>query len=214
MAAGAPVQAQAVELPPLQIRADLASVNEEARTVDAIFSTGAGVERYDWRTGGRFIERLAITKKAIRLERLNAGASLLDSHSAWSVNDILGSVMPGSARIEGANAIVTLRFSRRDMVEPTWMDVVDGHVRFVSVGYRVHKFEEEAGSDNKLPVRLAVDWEPYEISMVPMPADAGAKVRAGQPVEVNRCVIVTRARGTEDADRLRRIRSAMAAESD
>jgi hypothetical protein len=29
------------------------------------------------------------------------------------------------------------------------------------------------------PVRTAVDWEPYEISMVPMPADTGARVRTG-----------------------------------
>lgn len=195
-----------VELPPLQMRAALASINEEARTVDAIFSTGAGVERYDWRTGGRFIEKLAITDKAIRLQRLNSGAAVLDSHSAWSVSDILGSVVPGTARIEGGKAIATLRFSRREAVEPIWTDVVDGHLRFVSVGYRVHKFEEETGSTNKLPVRLAVDWEPFEVSMVPMPADAGAKVRAGQPVEVNQCVIVL----ASDQDRLRSLRLAQA----
>lgn len=197
--------ATTIELPPLQLRAEVGSVNEDDRTVEVIFSTGVGVERYDWMSGKRFLEKLEISTKAIRLQRLNAGASVLDSHSAWSVSDILGSVVPDSARVEGKNALATLRFSRREAVEPVWMDVVDGHVRFVSVGYRVHKFEETTGADNKLPVRLAVDWEPYEISMVGMPADAGAKVRAGQPVDVNRCVIV---RASSDQDRLRRLRFA------
>lgn len=201
------MQAQTVDCPPLQLRAALASVNEEARTVDVIFSTGAGVERYDWRTGGRFIEKLAITEKAMRLQRLNAGASVLDAHSAWSVSDILGSIAPGTAHIEGGKAVATLRFSRREMVEPIWMDIVDGHIRFVSVGYQVHKFEEEPGGANKLPVRLATDWEPFEVSMVPMPADAGAKVRAGQPVEFNKCVIV---RAVSDQDRTRALRLAQA----
>jgi len=194
--------AQTVDLPPLQIRADVENVNEESRTVDVVFSTGVGVERYDWQSGGRFIEKLSITAKAIRLQRLNSSAPILDSHSAWSVSDILGSVVPNSARIADGKAIATLRFSRREMVEPVWMDVVDGHIRSVSVGYRVHKFEEEMGAGtNKVPVRTAVDWEPFEISMVSIPADVGAKVRAGQPVDVNRCVIV---RARSDADRLRR----------
>lgn len=205
--------ARTIELPPLQIRAAIGSVNQDERTVEVTFSTGAGVERYDWQSGKRFLEKLEISTKAIRLERLNAGASVLDSHSAWSVGDILGSVVPDSARVVKGEGVATLRFSRREAVDPVWMDVSDGHLRFVSVGYRVHKFIEDAGGENRLPVRTAVDWEPYEISMVAMPADAGAKVRAGQPVDVNTCVIETRSLGRDDADRLRRFRLAMAAES-
>jgi hypothetical protein len=58
----------------------------------------------------------------------------------------------------------------------------------VSVGYRVHKYEEARGKE--LPIRTAVDWEPYELSMVPIPADAGAKVRGRELETVNKCLVV------------------------
>jgi phage major head subunit gpT-like protein len=72
--------------------------------------------------------------------------------------------------------------------------VRDGLIRSVSVGYRVHKFEETvSGKDNKLPIRTATDWEPFEVSMVPIPADPGAKTRGSGPADANPCEIVTRA---------------------
>lgn len=202
-----------IDVPPLSLRAEVASFNEEARTVDLIFSTGAAVERFDWMSGKRYLEKLAITPDALRLERLNAGAPLLDSHSAWSVADQLGAVVPGTARIEKGKALATVKFSGRAAVQDILQDVRDGIIRSVSVGYRVHKFEEEEAKGNKLPVRTAVDWEPYEISMVSMPADTGAKVRR-EGVETNQCVLVTRQQDSPmanaDADRQRRFRLAQA----
>jgi hypothetical protein len=121
------------------------------------------------------------------------GAPLLDSHSAYSVADQLGAVVPGSASLFKKAATVKVRFSKRDAVEPVWQDVRDGLIRSVSVGYRVYRFEETAGKDNKLPVRTAIDWEPFEVSMVPIPADPGAKTRGGEPTDSNECEIVTRA---------------------
>jgi hypothetical protein len=187
-AAAAP---QSVDLPPLSVRAEVASVSDENRTVDLIFSTGAGVERTDWWTGDRYIEQLALSPKNVRIERLNAGGPLLDAHSSYSISDQIGAVEPGSVKLTGKEARATVRFSKRDAVEPIWQDVRDGIIRSVSVGYRVHKFEEEK-SGNKIPVRTAVDWEPFEISLVPMPADAGARVRSGDKTGTNTCVIVTR----------------------
>lgn len=191
---------QTVDLPPLGVRAEVGSVNDDARTVELIFSTGAAVERMDWWTGKRYLEVLSLKPGHVRLDRLNAGGPLLNAHSAYSLADVLGTVAPGSARIEKAHAVATVRFSKRADVEPIWQDVRDGIIRNVSVGYRVHRFEEDAGKDNKLPVRTAVDWEPYEISMVPMPADAGARVRTGDKTNTNTCVI---AAITQDADRNR-----------
>jgi hypothetical protein len=186
------MKSETVDLPALCVRAEVGTVNEEARTVDLIFSTGAAVDRMDYWSGKRYREVLSMDPKAIRLDRVNAGAPLLDSHSAFSVGDILGTVVPGSARIEKGQGVATVRFSKRDSVEPIWQDVRDGIIRSVSVGYRVHKFEEDASKDNKVPTRTAVDWEPYEISMVPMPADTGARVRTGDKFDTNPCVIVTR----------------------
>jgi HK97 family phage prohead protease len=202
---------QTIDLPALCVRAEVGSVNEDARTVDLIFSTGASVDRMDYWSGKRYREVLSMDPAHVRLERLNAGGPLLDSHSAWSVGDILGTVVPGSARIEKGKGVATVRFSKREAVEPIWQDVRDGIISSVSVGYRIHKFEEETKKD-AVPVRTAIDWEPYEVSMVPMPADTGAKVRADK-TNTNPCVILARAAttsGLEDADRLRGFRLARA----
>jgi hypothetical protein len=188
-----PVSAQ-IDLPPLALRADVRpdSVNAEQRTAEVVFSTGAPVSRFDWGTGQRYTETLSLKPKDIRLDRLNDGAPFLNAHSAFDLSDVLGVVVSKSARVVDGQAIATIRFSKRDTVEPIWRDVQDGIIRNVSVGYRVHKYEQTDAADARPAIRHAVDWEPYEISAVPMPADNGAKVRADS-TQTNPCVLVTRA---------------------
>jgi hypothetical protein len=204
----APAQTS-VDMPPLCIRASVASVNDEKRTVDLVWSTGAGVERYDYRTGSIYLEKLSLDPKHIRLDRLMSGAApLLDSHSAWSVSDQIGVVEQDSVKLSAKDARATVRFSKREQVEPIWQDVKDGILRNISVGYLVRKYEETKDGDGRPIVRTAIDWEPYELSLVPMPADAGAKVRNGDKSNTNPCVIV--ANGFDDADRFRALRLARA----
>lgn len=178
-----------IDVPPLSIlaRANLATVNEEDRSVELVFSTGAAVERYDWMSDTRYLEQLEISTKAIRVGRLNT-APLLDAHSAWSITDQIGTVVAGSFRIDGGDAIVRVRFSGRPAVLDIWRDVKDRIIQNVSVGYRVHKFEEDSTA-GAIPVRTAIDWEPYEVSMVPMPADVGARVRSHE-IATNPCLII------------------------
>jgi hypothetical protein len=186
---------QTVEALPLTLRANVepASIDPEARTCDLVFSTGAGVMRYDWATGERFIETLSLDPKHIRLERLNTGAPFLNAHSAWDVSDVLGVVVDDSVRIEKGAARARVRFSKRADVDAIWQDVRDGILRNVSVGYRVYEYQQTTGKDGKLPTRHAVDWEPFEISAVPIPADSGAQIRTAMAkTPTNPCVIVTR----------------------
>jgi phage major head subunit gpT-like protein len=179
---------------PLSLRADISprSINDADRTVELIFTTGAAVRRMDYWTGKDYLEILSLDPAHVRLDRLNDGAPLLDSHSAWSVADQLGAVVPGSAVLMKKAGLVKVRFSKREAVEPVWQDVRDGIIRSVSVGYMPHKYEETAGEGDAIPTRKAIDWEPFEVSMVPIPADAGAKVRGGS-ADANPCEIVTRA---------------------
>jgi hypothetical protein len=188
-AAAAQPASQSVDLFPLSVRAEVQNINDDTRTVDVVFSTGADVERYDWWTGKRYIERLSMKPEHVRLDRLNAGGPVLDAHSSYSITDQIGVVE--SAKVVAKEGRASLRFSKRDSVTPIWGDIRDKVIRNVSVGYRVHKFEEETNG-NKLPIRTAIDWEPYEISMVPMPADMGAQVRSGDKSNTNPCVILTR----------------------
>jgi hypothetical protein len=203
-------KAQSVDLPPLSLRADIASVSEEDRTVEVIFSTGAAVERYDYYAGQRYIEKLSLDPAHVRMERMNSAAPLLDAHSSWSVADMFGAVVENSARIAKGLGLATLKFSRRDAVEPYWQDVLDRIIKNVSIGYRVFKYVEDKAGNNKLPIRTAIDWEPYEVSLVPMPADIGAKMRGEQRGDTNPCVVITRDFTNTDADRLRRFRLALA----
>lgn len=176
------VSVETITLDPLDVRASVRTLDDEARSVEVTFSAGGTVERFDYRRGERYLETLSLDPKHVRLTRLNAGAPLLDTHDSYGgVRSMLGAVVAGSASIAGAkDARATVRFSKRADVDGVWQDVRDGIISQVSVGYRVHKFEETRKDATTLPVRTAVDWEPYEISLVPMAADAGAKVRADE----------------------------------
>ena len=162
----------------LQTRAMFApeTINVEERTVELVWSTGAQVKRASW-SRGDYIEELSMAPDAVRMERLNKGAPLLDAHDSFSLRSQIGVVQ--RAWLNGNEGRALVKFSRRDDVESIFQDVIDGIYRNVSVGYKVHKTErDETGA---VPVERAVDWEPYELSLVPIPADAGAQVRSEEP---------------------------------
>jgi hypothetical protein len=162
----------------LQTRAMFApeTINVEERTVELVWSTGAQVRRASWARGD-YIEELSMAPGAVRMERLNKGAPLLDAHDSYSLRSQIGVVQ--RAWLDGNEGRALVKFSRRDEVESVFQDVIDGIYRNVSVGYKVHKTErDETGA---VPVERAVDWEPYELSLVPIPADAGAQVRSEEP---------------------------------
>jgi len=152
------------------------TINVEERTVELVWTTGAQVKRASW-SRGDYIEELSLQPGAVRLERLNAGAPLLNSHSSYDLRDQIGVVL--RAWLTGKEGRALVKFSSRVEVEPIFQDVLDGIYRNVSVGYKVHKTERD--ETGVTPVERAVDWEPYELSLVPIPADAGSQVRSEEP---------------------------------
>jgi hypothetical protein len=183
---------QTVDMPALTFRAEIRadSVNVDARTVEVVFSTGAPVLRYDWLRDTEYLESLSLEPKAVRLKRLNNSAPLLNAHGSYEVRDVLGVVVPRTAEIKDGKGTAQVRFSKRTDMEGIWQDVKDGILRNVSVGYKVHEYKRTV-VEGKPEIRHAVDWEPYEISVVPMGADDGAKFRGAKAVETNPCRIVT-----------------------
>lgn len=159
------------------------SYDEEAHTVDLVFSTGAPVRRRDWRTGDYYVETLDMSPAAVRLGRLNAGAPFLDTHDDSGLRSVIGSVVPGSARIEGGKGVARVQLSRADEHAGIVANIIAGVIRNVSIGYANHRIEvtENATGDDDWRV---VDWEPYEISAVPIPADAGAQIRGADGNEL------------------------------
>ncbi len=165
---------------PMQVREAAfvpATLDAEKRTIELVWSTGATVRRFDWWNGRPYDEELVVSDNAVDLTRLASGAPLLDTHGRYTVENVIGVVE--RAWIEGGEGKASVRFSDRDGVADIWRDVQAGIIRNVSVGYQVRKFEitEEEG---KPPLYRAVDWQPYEISLVPVGADAGAGTRAGE----------------------------------
>lgn len=165
------------EATPLEVRAAFApdSVNDETRTVDLTWTTGASVKRYDWYNERYYIERLRVDDGAVDLSRLQAGAALLSQHNQYSLSGQIGVVE--RAWIEGGEGHATVRFSKRADVEPIWQDVKDGIIRNVSVGYSQDKVRDTKEDVDGIPVREVTRWTPHELSLVSIPADAGAQVR-------------------------------------
>jgi hypothetical protein len=178
---------------PLQTRSasfQPATLDKKARTVEVVWSTGASVRRIDWWTGKTYHEELSLADGDVDLARLNAGAPLLAAHKSRDLSDVIGVVE--RAWIADGEARASVRFSEREDVQPIIADVQSGILRNVSVGYAVRKYHIEEGD---VPVYRAVDWEPMELSMVPIGADAGAGVRAAQPLTA--CVFETRAQAPQ-----------------
>lgn len=158
--------------------ATLQSVNEETREIEVRFGSTYPVDRYDWSRDEYFSEVLSFDPAHVRMERLTEGAApVLDNHNGWNgVAGTLGRVM--SAELHGDHGTAVLRFADTDDVEQAWRKVSTGIIQTVSVGYRVYRYEETGErTEDGVKVRLATDWEPYEISIAPMPADPTAKAR-------------------------------------
>jgi hypothetical protein len=140
-----------------------------SREIDAVISTGMAVRREDW--DGPFLETLGMKPENIRMGRLNQGCAVLDSHD-WhqGLSAMLGGIVPGSARLANGELTARIKFSRgSELAQRVVRDLQDGIQFPLSVGYRVHKTVENRRTN---PVtRTATDWEPVEVSVVPIAAE-------------------------------------------
>jgi HK97 family phage major capsid protein len=137
-----------------------ASSDKSARTIELSFSSEAPVER-PWGT-----EILDHQKKSVRLGRLRTGGPLLVDHDT---RDIVGVIE--SVRIDpDLTGRAVVRFGKSVRAEEVFQDVQDGIRNNASVAYVIHSaVAVETKSD--LPTYRITDWEPYEISLVSVPAD-------------------------------------------
>lgn len=189
------MEPEVLNLPVIRREAALSARSADSRLIDIVWTTGAVVRRARWEGWDDLVEydeELVVSPNAIRMDRLNSGAApFLDSHSGWRLADVLGSVVEGTAKIEGGEGRAQVRLTTAEDAAPAVQRIMDGSVRSVSVGYRVWKYEITK-KDGERELWRAVDWEPYEISAVAMPADPGAKIRGaeGAPAALEPCVLV------------------------
>jgi HK97 family phage major capsid protein/HK97 family phage prohead protease len=153
---------------------DRSKLDVENRTCPIAFSSETPVER------GYGNEILDHSPGCVRCERLNSGsANVLFNHDP---DQLLGVIPAGTVQI-GADRVgrCVVRFGRGAFADEKFRDVQDGILSSVSVGYQIHDIVLDETKDGQDTYR-ATDWEPYEVSMVTVPADASVGVgRSKEP---------------------------------
>lgn len=133
----------------------LGTINDQARTVEASMSSEQPVFRQ-----GLGDEVLVHTPDAVDLSR--APLPLITAHDQRSTP--IGIVE--GLRVVGGKLRGTLRFGTSQRANELWNDVVAGIVRNLSIGYQILDFVQDGD------VFRATSWQPFEVSIVAVPADA------------------------------------------
>ncbi|EFQ3831929.1 phage major capsid protein [Salmonella enterica] len=144
------------------------------RIVELAFSSEAPYSRIYTDQNGDPVELKEILvhdKDAVDLDVLNDKASLLFNHE---FDNHIGVVVPGSARIdEDGVGRALVQFSKvGQLANETFEKVKEGTMSKVSVGYTVL----EGHADFSKGVYFVTRWQPYEISIVSVPADSSVGV--------------------------------------
>lgn len=104
----------------------------------------------------------------VDLTRLVSGtAPLLKDHKR-DLDSMIGHVK--TAQVIGGRGQAVVRLAQSAEGEKMLARITAGEVKCVSVGYRVHDFQR-SGERDGLPVIRVTRWEPFEISLVAVPAD-------------------------------------------
>jgi HK97 family phage major capsid protein len=148
------------------------AIDEDKRTVEIAFSSEAEVDRWYG------TEVLAHGPENVRLGRINNGGAFLMEHDR---NDQIG-VVERAWIDDDKKGRAIVKFSKSQRANEIFEDVKDGIRRLVSVGYLIHGEETRKLEGGREAVR-AVDWEPYELSLVSIPADDSVGV--GRAMENN-----------------------------
>lgn len=156
-----------------ELRLTERAIDIQARTVELAFASETPVERWYG------YEILQCRPDTVRLDRINNAGALLCNHE-W--DEQIGVVTQATVETDG-KCRATVKFSRAAEAEEYFQDVIDGIRQLVSVGYLIHAVEER--TEANVTTYTVTDWEPYEISLVSVPADVTVGVgRSLPPTEV------------------------------
>lgn len=182
---------------PLQIRRDpdtrnfacapmslrTSSVDEQARTVEAVFATESRVTVFDFDTLD-FVDEILIADGGEFKEQV----PMLANHRRFALEDVLGSGR--SIRKTGNQWEGVLHFAKDDDdADRAFNKVKQKHITDVSIGYRVLQAtrippKQSATVDGRKftagerTLKIATKWRGHEISITPIGADEAAKIRS------------------------------------
>lgn len=147
------------------------TINAEKRMATFVAATENGVRTWS----GKEVLRVG----GMDLKRYQRNPVVLDTHNRWEASSVIGSA---AVKVEGRELIADIVFAKTDKAEEIWTLVKDGFLRALSVGFIATKIldveegAKEGEGDGMVtgPCRVITGSELYEISVVPVPADAEA----------------------------------------
>ena len=160
------------------------SDDENSRTFELSFSSEEPVQMW---FGTEILDH---SGNAIDMSRMQSMGIVLFNHDR---NRVIGKVT--RAWVEDNRGKATIEFDNDEDSETVRSKVASGTLKGVSVGYRVSNYESVKEGAKSLdgrftgPCYIAKKWQPYEISIVSVPADTTVgvgrdKTEDGQPPAV------------------------------
>ncbi|MDR3414211.1 MAG: phage major capsid protein [Formivibrio sp.] len=156
---------------------DGAAVDTEARTCELSFSSEAPVDMWYG------TEILSHAPGCMRVGDRQSSLPLLFNHD---LNDLLGKVESISIDPDRKGRAL-VRFGKDARGDWAMGQAADGILINVSFMYRVFKAVE----DSETETYTAIDWEPYEISLVTVPADSSVGVGRSASGDTENPVLIT-----------------------
>lgn len=159
--------------------AEIRSKNDEEGSRRFILSFSSE-EPYERCWGAEILDH---SENAIDLTRLNTIGVVLFNHKR---DYVVGKVI--KAWVENGRGCAEIEFDNDNDSELIYQKVKSGTLRGVSVGYMIESIEEVAvnktSADGRFtgPCCIARKWQPYEISIVSVPADE--TVGVGRDAEI------------------------------
>lgn len=139
-----------------ELALDSSEIEQGVRTIPAVLSTEYPVDRDGYR------EVLVHQARAIDLSR--APLPLLEQHGAERLN--IGVVR--DLRIVDGELRGNVVIGSSPRANELWPDIRDRVITSLSIGYRIHEYVIVG------EVLKATRWQPFEVSLVSVPADPGA----------------------------------------
>ena len=158
-----------------------AGVDTDARTTSLVFASETPVDMWYG------TEILSLAPGAMRMGVRQQTMPLLFNHRMDDLLGVVESISVGSDRLARAG----VRYGKDARGEWAMGQTADDVLVNVSFMYRVFKWEEDVEADTL----TAIDWEPYEVSLVTVPADPSVGVgRSADASTQNGVQLVRKAR--------------------
>ena len=156
------------------------TLDREARTFKAVALSGRPIQRIDPLTGREFM--LRFNPAGGDFSRIAAGTvPLLNSHKDGSLEDKLGYVR--SAEWQDGSLLVECQLGASDAAERLLRDLEAGIPAAVSLGVLLKQWKDSRDKNGRLTERVVTQWEVFEVSVVPVPADGAAVTLSFEKLE-------------------------------